>query len=175
MSVTEQQPNAVGRRVRFSLGNRQIEGTIAADRGPVGSRQRRIFTVHVAADPYDPVTVELPEDELTYVEEGPRPTPAKAEIIEFLKEGGLLSILRANLSGGPRQPHVWLCLDSHSNVTYTFAAKDGALGGGAVPFWALQDESIFTPKRDEVLNFVAGFGLSQAEAEDVVRSVGIAP
>jgi hypothetical protein len=58
---------------------------------------------------------------------------------------------------------------------HTFAADRGLVGGAAVPFFALLEDKVFTAKRQQVIDFLASFGLTRAEAEDVVRAVGTAP
>jgi len=128
-------------------------------------------------DPFDPMTVEMPEDEIEAVstEEKVPPTIDKSKIIEYLESGGLVSILRSNISGGKNQPRVWLCLDNLGNVTHTFIPERGVIGGQVVPFWAVHDDKVFSPKRDAVLSYLQSFGLNQQEVEKVVSEVGTAP
>ena len=89
--------------------------------------------------------------------------------------GGLISILRSNLSVGKNQPRVWLCLDQLGNVTHTFVPERGILGGQLVPNWAVRDDKIFTAKRDSVVSLLESFGLSQQDAEKVISEVGTTP
>jgi hypothetical protein len=49
------------------------------------------------------------------------------------------------------------------------------IGGKAVPFFALLEDRVFRPKSREVIEFLRGFGLDEAQAEGVIQSVGLAP
>jgi hypothetical protein len=44
-----------------------------------------------------------------------------------------------------------------------------------VPFFALHEAKVFTGKVEEVVGFLESFGLSRAEAEEIVGAVGTAP
>ena len=54
----------VGDRVRFDLGRRKLTGTIIEDRGAIGAHGRRLYQVGVSIDPFEPMLIELPEDEM---------------------------------------------------------------------------------------------------------------
>lgn len=166
----------VGDRVRFDLGPRRFTGTIVEDRGALGYQGRRLFRVEIPMDPDQPMNMTLAEDEMEAVPpDEPRPSISNGDVIQFFLEGGLVSMLWSNMSGGPNQPRVWLCLDNLGNVTYTFVPERGLIGGHVPPASAMWEGKIFTPKRDEVSTFVESFGLSRKEAEQVVRKVGTAP
>ena len=154
-----------------------MSGVIVEDRGPIGVQGRRLFQVSIPMDPHEPMMVELPENEMEAVngETEPVPTLARQKIIAYLVHGGLIAILRSNLSGGCNQPRVWLCLDQLGNVTHTFNPERGVTGGQTAPALAIHDYKIFTSKRAEVLSFVESFGLSRLEAAKVVSEVGTAP
>src|SRR6266852_2015074 len=95
----------------------------------------------------------------------------QSAIINYLKQGGLVSILQSNTSGGKNQPRVWLCRDTLGNVTHTFIPERGLIGGETVPFAALLAiERIFEPNVAEVITFLHSFGLNRFEAEDVIHS-----
>ncbi len=127
-------------------------------------------------DPFEPMTMELPEDEMEAVPETEAPPSMdKQKIIDYLVYGGLVSILRSNLSGGRNQPRVWLCPDQLGNVTHTFVSERGVIGGQPVPFGALHHDKILKAKREPVVSFVESFGLSHQEAEKIVAEVGTAP
>lgn len=128
-------------------------------------------------DPFEPLRVEMPEDEMELIPPGAevRPPMDKQKITDYLIHGGLVSILRSNLAGGKNQPRAWLCLDQLGNVTHTFNPERGVVGGQPVPFLALRQAKIFTPKLDSVLSFVQSFGLNHQEAEKVVSELGTAP
>ena len=167
----------VGDRVRVDFGRRKLTGVIVEDRGEIGIQGRRLFQVDIPMDPFEPMSVELPEEEMEAIAPGTevaRPID-KQRITDYLVNGGLLSILDSNLSGGKFQPGVWLCLDQLGNVTHTFVSERGMIGGQVVPFQALYDSKIFKPKRDTVLSFIESFGLNRQEAEQVVSEVGTAP
>ena len=150
---------------------------IVEDRGAIGVHGRHLYQVLVAMDPFEPASYEVPEDELEVIEgnAGADLSAKKSESIDYLKKGGLISILRSNISGGRSQPRVWLTLDSLGNVTHSFIQERGLLGGASVPFRAVHEDRVFTPKKDEVLTFLQSFGLDRREAEDVLTSVGTAP
>jgi hypothetical protein len=117
----------------------------------------------------EPDTFEVREDDLASAQ------PERAEIVNYLREGGLVAILRSNLAGGKQQPKAWLAFDPRGALTHTFTAERGVIGGAPVPFFALHENHIFTPKVGEVIDFVMRFGLTRSDAEDIVRSVGATP
>jgi hypothetical protein len=166
----------VGDRVRFTMGLRDVAATVVEDRGPIGVGGRRLFTVSVPADPFEPRVFEMPEDDLR-LDDRPEPTELdKAAVIEYLVNGGLVAILASNRAGGANQPRAWLRLDQLGNITHTFIPERGVIGGGIVPFNALHDfERIFKPKVGEVTRFLEHFGLSAQEIERVLAAVGTAP
>jgi hypothetical protein len=166
----------VGDRVEFVMGRRKVIGVITEDRGLIGAHGRRLFQVQVPMDPYEPALFELPADEIQTANssEASR-TLGKNEIVDYLKNGGLIAILQSNL-GGKDQPRVWLCRDNLGNVTHTFISERGLLGGATVPFWTLHEGSrVFSDKKDEVTTYLTSFGLSHEEAELIVHAVGTAP
>jgi hypothetical protein len=167
----------VGDRVRVDFGRRKLTGVIVEDRGAIGAQGRHLFQVTIPMEPFEPMIVELPEDEMEAVAaEGEGAVSLdKQKIIDYLISGGLISILRSNLVGGRNQPRAWLCLDQLGNATHTFIPERGVIGGQLVPFSAVHDDKIFTPKRDSVLSFVESFGLNRQEAEKVLSAVGTTP
>jgi hypothetical protein len=177
MNVTHDQPSFhVGDQVKVDFGRRTMTGTIVEDRGLIGIQGRRLFRVSIPTDPFEPMTLELPEDEMEPVPTGESAKPMdKTKVMDYLVHGGLSSILRANLSGGRGEPRVWLCHDQLENVTHTFSADRGVVGGEHIPFFALHGTKVFTPKREAVLSFVESFGMNRRDAEKVVSEVGTAP
>ena len=168
---------AVGARVRVPFGVSKVVGTIVEDRGFIGVQGRRLVRVLIPVEPDEPISFEIPEEDLE-----PLPDLTTKDkkldpdaVIKYLKIGGLASILRSNLSGGQNQPRAWLCLDQLGQMTHTFVAERGFLGGETVPFMAVEGMRVFLPKRDEVLLFLGGFGLDQSQAEKVVAAVGTYP
>jgi hypothetical protein len=167
----------VGDRVRIPLGPRKIAGVVVEDRGAIGVRGQHLYQVLVPMDPFEPAAFELPEEEIEAARDSTDNEDAidTAKAIDYLKNGGLVAILRSNTSGGRDQPKVWLRLDSLGNVTHTFIRERGQAGGESVPFLAFHEDHVFTPKRDEVLAFLRSFGLDDIQAEDVISSVGTSP
>lgn len=177
MSVAQgQSPFHLGDRVRIDFGRRKLTGVIVEDRGAIGAQGRHLFLVDIPMDPFEPMSVELPEDEIESIASESETIRQidKRKITDYLVNGGLISILRSNL-GGKNQPRIWLCLDQLGNVTHTFVSARGVIGGQLVPFWSVHDDKVFTPERDSVLSFVEGFGLNHREAEKIVSEVGTAP
>lgn len=162
----------IGDRVQLTFGRTKTVGVVTEDRGSIGAHGRRIYQVAVSLDPADETTFELPEEELEAAATTLDHQIPHKEIIDYLKEGGLLAILQSNASGGRTPPRVWLRLDGHDRVTHTFIEAMGITGGAVAPFWALQNEKIFAPKHDDVVTFLHSFGLSASEAADVISSVG---
>ena len=168
----------VGDRVKFPLGKYRVAGVVTEDRGLLGVQGIRLYRIRVPMDPYEPENFTVPENELEPVAKGDPMdrAPMKEEIIDYLKNGGLVSILMANSSGGRNQPRVWLCRDQLGNLTHTFSQDNGIVGGEVVPFWVLwENDRIFLPKKDQVIAFLSSFGLAPEEAEGVVESVGTVP
>ncbi len=117
----------------------------------------------------------MPEDDLKREENSgkERVPPAKSRIIEYLANGGLVAILLSNSPGGKNQARVWLCLNNLGNVTHTFTAERGLVGGEVVPLGTLNENlRLFTPKVREVAEFLTSFGLTSDEADQVIRMVG---
>jgi hypothetical protein len=177
MSTVRNPPPAfrVGDWVSFLFGTRQVRAQVVEDRGPLGINRRRIYQVRVDRDAEEPMTFEMPESELAATGAPiALPAPEKSAVMRYLKQGGLLEILRSNLSGGRNQP-VWLTQDALGGLTYTFIADRGLIGGRKAPFSALHENKVFLPKKEDVFAFLTSFGLTREDAEDVLREVGTAP
>jgi hypothetical protein len=154
--------------------NRPTIGEIVEDRGPIGRQGRRLYSIRIAGDPEGEMTVEFPGEDLEPATDL-APALDTPKIIAYLKDGGLIAILRSNLGGGRNQPKIWLRLDSIGNVVYTFAPGQGFRGGQTIPFNALHKGKIFEPLRGEVVSFLESFGLDRSQANEVVSAVGTAP
>lgn len=143
----------------------------------MGVSGQHLYQVLVPMDPFEPAAYELAESEIEPIHEpaGKGVEVDMERVINYLKKGGLISILRSNGSGGRSQPRVWLCLDSLGNVTHTFIKERGQLGGESVPFMAYREDRVFAPSRNEVTEFLGGFGLNTAQVEDVLETVGTFP
>ena len=178
MSKKRRRPSfRVGDRVRVDYGLHKVFAVVVEDRGPIGIHGRQLFQVEIPIDPFEPMRVERPEDEMELIppeEDLDRPMD-KQKIIDYLRYGGLVSMLWANFAGGTNQPRAWLCRDQLGNVTHTFNPDRGGVGGQIIPSWALREHKIFAPKLDSVLSFLQSFDLDRQEAEKVVSEVGTAP
>ena len=176
MSVLRQPTKfRVGDRVKFDLFRRRLTGVIVEDM--MGAKGRHVFQVQVEQDPDEPTFFALSEDE---IEPAPDPTDEdtameQKQILAYLVNGGLTSILRSNLAGGKNQPRAWLRPDNLGNVTHTFVPERGIVGGEVVPSAATKFHKVVSTKRDQVLSFLRSFGLSHSEAEAVMHEVGTIP
>jgi hypothetical protein len=177
MSKSKRQPAfRVGDRVRFNLGKRRVSGVVMEDRGAIGVQGRRLFQVDIPLDPFEPMTLELPESEMEAIPATESPVPLdKQRVIDYLIHGGLIAILRTNMAGGKYQPRVWLCRSQLGNVTYTLVEERGMVGGETVPAGAIYTNKVAKAKRDQVTSFVESFGLTRPEAERVISEVGTGP
>ena len=75
MQVPNQKPGKfrVGDRVRILHGFRGMIAEVIEDRGPIGFRGRRLYTVKLRLDPWNEHTSELPEESLEAVDSGEKP------------------------------------------------------------------------------------------------------
>jgi hypothetical protein len=166
----EQPRFKVGDWVAFRFGARDVTARVIEDRGPIGVKGRRLYRISIASELGEPDAFELPGVDLE-----PAPLPDSTAVMNYLKGGGLVAILRTNLGGGPDQPRAWLTYTPSGKVTHTLLADQGLIGGAPVPFFALHEYKVFTGKQDQVLTFLKSFGLSQTEAGEVLAAVGMAP
>jgi len=172
--LVAQKTISVGDNVRFTFGTTPVHGIVIDDRGPIGANRVRIFRIRVPNDPYDEDVIEMPEDELA-LEDNITESISEGDVVNYLEHGGLVQILKANMSGGRNQPRVWLGRDSLGNVVHTFTSERGSVGGATIPFFVLHDNRVFEPKLQEVLSFLTTFGLSETDAKHVAMAVGTAP
>jgi hypothetical protein len=172
-------------RANFRVGDRvrcahfkypYLRGTIVEVRGLPTYDGRCRYVVGIDSDPFEPDLRTVTEDELEPDVTPPAPLE-KPEILRFLKNSGLIRLLMTNPSAeGPKDSRVWLCRDQLGNVTHTFSAERGQVGGATVPFAAFWgSDGIQAHKRDEVASYLRTFGLTPEEAEDVIRAVGVSP
>ena len=167
----------VGARVRVPFGADQVTGTIVEDRGFLGINGRRLVRVLIPIEPDEPISFEIPEEELELLPDLTENDKEldQADVIAYLKRGGLIAMLQASLGGVRDRPRAWLCLDQLGQMTHTFVEERGWLGGGTVPALANAGMRIFRPKRDQVLTFLRHFDIDQEQAESIVASVGLYP
>jgi hypothetical protein len=156
--------------VSFLYGPGRVFAQVTEDRGPLGVNRQRLYRIRLDQADSEPRDFEMPEDELEAAAK-----PDKTAVLRYLTQGGLVKILQSNLGGGKNPPRVWLTFTRRGNVTHTFSPERGLVGGAAVPFFALHEDKVFLGKREAVVQFLTSFGLSRAEAEDVVGAVGTAP
>lgn len=161
-----------GDRVAFRFGSRNVRGYVLEDRGPFGVHGRRIYRVQLPMDPFDPMELELPEDEIEPDTRVDNPLTTE-EITRYLVNGGLLLMLSAGTDGSSAR--VWLRRDTLGNITHTFVEERGMVGGAAIPPRAVTDGKIFAPLRPQVVQFVRSFDLAEKEANSVVDRVGTRP
>jgi len=64
----------VGQAVRIKHGFRGMIGEVIEDRGPIGVRGRRLYTVRLRLDPWNEHTTEWPEESLEAVVGGANST-----------------------------------------------------------------------------------------------------
>jgi hypothetical protein len=166
-----------GDRVQFEWGGHTFWGTIVEDRGLLGVNGRRLYHIDIPMDPElpdEPHRTMKAEDELE-PDTISRVPLKKSEIIEYLKKR-LPGTLLWNPSSERKDPVVWLGRDLHGNITYTFSPRRGMIGGKLVPEFAeWKAKPIDARKKDEVAEFLLGFGLTPDEAEDVIQAVGVKP
>jgi hypothetical protein len=159
----------LGDWVRFPYGAADVFAQVIEERGPIGVKGRHLYRIQIDRDAEEPDAFELAEDDLQAAS-----PPDKSAIVKYLKEGGLVSILRCNL-GGSAQPRVWLTYTPRGGITHTLVAERGMMGGAAVPFFALHEYKVFTGKQNQVAEFLASFGLNRDEAQEVIAAIGTAP
>lgn len=159
----------VGDWVSFPYGTRNLIAQVIEDRGPLGINRRRIYRVLVDREPDEPDSFEMPEDDLATV-----PPPDRAAVKQYLKNGGLLAILRSHLCEKRDQPRVWLTYTPRGAVTHTFSPERGVIGGARVPFFALHEEKVGADKMADVLSLLERLGRSGTDAEEILAAVGIA-
>lgn len=83
---------------------------------------------------------------------------------------------RTNLGDDKKPaPRVWLTYTPVGRLTHTLHHYLGVAGGAAVPCFALFERKVFAGKQEAVIDFLKQFGLSRAEAEEVIAAVGTGP
>src|SRR5262249_13213543 len=93
----------------------------------------------------------------------------------YLKLSGLEAVLAESSPWARIRPRVWLCHNSRGNITHTLIPERGVLGGAVLPFQTLNEKwKIIASKKDPAATFLASFGLSPEESEEVIAAVGVA-
>jgi hypothetical protein len=167
-------PFSIGDKVWVPLSVGRTVGTIIEDRGRLGVSGERLFRVSIPHDPYDAEESVVSETEIERLskhdEKELQQKLLPEQILDFLANGGLASILHRN-----SRDRVWLRLDPLGGVTYTFNEGYSTTGGQAPPLYVMYGEKIFEPEREQVIKFVESFGLTREQAQRVVRAIGTAP
>jgi hypothetical protein len=178
MGTTRTKPRfRVGDWVSFTYGATPVVAQVIEDRGLLGYQQRRLYGLRMDLDNLDeiePTTIEMREEDLEPAAAPPgRGLPDKGAVIRYLREGGLKAVLRPPFPKGSNPPRAWLALDAKGHVTHRFTPARPGIGGATVPIYALQRGKIPPDRQEEVIAFLASFGLNRAEAEDVLRTAGV--
>src|SRR4051812_38769791 len=87
----------VGDRISIPFGSGRALGVVTEDRGPLGVGGRRIYQIRVYLSPDEVSVFELPGDELAPPDPALTRPLEREEILEYLENAGLVSILRANI------------------------------------------------------------------------------
>lgn len=167
---TETSPFKVGDRVRLQYGPRNVWGVIAEDSGVVGWERRHYYKVMIPQDPDEPaVTFRTPaEMELDRIGDDPI---TKADVIDYFNRGAYLWMIRKAQDYPGIEPSVWICRDVLGGMTFTFNPKFGMVGGVPVPSDVLDPRGrLRKDRREDVLKFLTGFGLTDDEARDVLAA-----
>lgn len=172
MKVKKAQPARfqVGDWVSFPYPVEPVVAQILADSGPLGIGGRHLYRIRLDLTWAEPDMFEVAEDELKRV-----PLPDKVALLKYFKEGGLVAMLQTNLIRADKDPQVWLSYTREGHLTHTLLRYRGVLGGVTVPYFALHETRVFAGKQEQVIDFLAGFGLTRHEAEEVIAAVGTAP
>ncbi len=178
MKSEPQQPRKirVGDRVRVPYVRGTISGVVIEDLGPMSKSSRRLMRVEVPQDPDEPAVRLVFDDELA-LEPPSEPVPLeKDKVMEFLKLGGLIAILKPPENGKKEQRCVWLSRGTLGGITYTFNPDRGILGGVGIPYMMLHENiKIFAKEVERVVAFLKHFDLTEEEARDVIKAVGVVP
>ena len=170
MSKYVSQPKyQVGDKVWVPLAVDRECGVVKEDRGNLGIGGRRLYYVDVSLDPYTHDRHLVGEDEMQPYDEKDVKKISSEEIVKFLTNVGLVSMLRRNLPN-----RVWLRRNSAGNVSYTYLEEFGEIGGQHAPLYVLMGDKISKQGEDQVRQFIESFGLSKAQVQHVLQKVGVA-
>lgn len=165
--MTATQELSVGDWVTFNYGPRRVWAQIIEDRGRLGVNQRKLFRIRIDEGPSKSTPFEMPSDDL-----GPE-VLRKAEILDYLP-GNLIEILK-NADGGRSPTRAWFKLGQDGKISHTFDGSHGLIGGAVIPIHAVEQGRVFSARREQVIEFLASFGLTRAEASEIVAAVGTTP
>ena len=88
----------VGDWVSFQFGPRRAWAQVIEDRGRLGVKGQRYYRIRLDQTATDPFEFEMPADELELA------VPDKPAILNYLKTGGLVTILQAHLIRSKKPP-----------------------------------------------------------------------
>ena len=95
------------------------------------------------------------------------------KLVDYLSNGALKNILQTN--GGANPPSIWIMPQPDGTYRYGFNKEANSIGGFLAPFGEVQDRKIFRAMEKDVVGFLCKFGLSKAEAESVIVTIGVEP
>ncbi|MEX0794417.1 MAG: hypothetical protein WD045_14875 [Pirellulaceae bacterium] len=155
--------------MRYGAQRRIVK--VVEDRGGLGVGGRRLYSVIPIQSSEERRVVEMPEEKLQPANDFRR------DVVDYLGSGGLVEILKRNLSGGKNQPRVWLHQGpaGDQEIAYRLSPVERGVGGEVVPFYALMDDRVFLGKRVEVADYLITFGLDRLEVEEIIKMVGTSP
>jgi hypothetical protein len=67
--MTKKSKFSVGQTVRFRFGVRKVIGTVKEDRGPIGIKGRRLYSIVFTPESSPEFVIELPAEDLELVSE----------------------------------------------------------------------------------------------------------
>lgn len=146
--------------VTFRYGVMPVIAQIIEDRGPLAGGGRRLYRIRLEWEHDASHCFEMPEQDLEKIvpDEGAMARYREQEglkdaVLQYLKQGGLVKILRTNIQGDrpvESHPKAWLTCSPRRRVSYTLTPGPAAIGSGAtVPFWALEEDQIRPHKRPD--------------------------
>jgi hypothetical protein len=158
----------VGDWASFQYGPRRVLVEVIEDRGQLGVGGLRLYRVGWDREATEMMFSEVSDDEMS-------PAPSKPALLDYLKNGGLVKILKLNIPEKRNKSPIWLTLRADGRIAPTFNDSGHDLGGQVVPFNALTDGKIQARKKHPVMVFLTSLGLTSSQAYEVVRAVGTAP
>jgi len=159
-------PFPLGSWVTFAHAQRSVRAQVIEDRGPLAPSGPRVYAVRIDDPDVEPQVLDRAEDALEPAE------PDWGPVFAYLA-GNLVKILEHGRQGG--RPKVWLSFGPQGQLTLTYQAERGWLGGAKIPFGAVEHGALFAPMKESVLKFLQGFGLSADDAERLYVRVASTP
>jgi hypothetical protein len=150
------------------MGADTVWGVIAEDHGVVGGKRRHLYKVLIPDEPHEPLITVRSADTLEPDRVGDEPI-TKADVIEYFKRGAFRWMMNQAQDQPGFEPRVWLCRDVLGGMTFTFNPERGMVGGVPVPAGLVDPYGrLRKERREDVLQFLTGFGLTGEEARAVL-------